>query len=474
MISTDLDFRIDWKPGLITTGGLSVWIEGHAVWPVGGDDEAELEVQTDDLLSHLVDFWNALMLRQTYPTEIMPLKPTYLRGDVERTWDEVPGEIAEEQDALLSAFEEAHDVSRCFAGMFGLPPLWLLRSGDRMLVDTRERLYEVPFASAERALVRVGDEIAERLVRSSPEKWSDLVEAWRSRDSADPVSLVAWSTGIKPVVARRLVDAKLIDAPANVSVAANDNDEVRIAARMAGALPTEEIEAILRLIRSFERRDAQELDRLSGEVTAYVTERFDARPAFDQGEAAARRLRELLGIDLREPVDVLAILKRLGVSVRSERTPSDTLKALAIWGSKHGPTILLNDAAIRDVRDRRMSTRAGQDRRFQNVTLAHELGHFVLDRGHAVGAVDVLVNRMPRQVESRAASFAGEFLLPATAAAEGWSEAHRPKKGLSDYLLNLESTYAVTRSVAAWKLEHGLKRRGIDVPVMLGQLAPRR
>ncbi|MEN3165654.1 hypothetical protein WI697_26700 [Tistrella mobilis] len=59
------DLRGHTARGCQTTRRLVILIDGVAVWPVPGDETARLDIQIDDLLAHLTDHWQTLMLRQT-------------------------------------------------------------------------------------------------------------------------------------------------------------------------------------------------------------------------------------------------------------------------------------------------------------------------------------------------------------------------------------------------------------------------
>jgi Zn-dependent peptidase ImmA (M78 family) len=110
------------------------------------------------------------------------------------------------------------------------------------------------------------------------------------------------------------------------------------------------------------------------------------------------------------------------------------------------------------------------------VTLAHELCHLLLDQEHTLTAVEVLHSRMPLNIERRAKAFAGEFLLPGTVAAEQWKKEKSPRSltELDEFLSNLSRDFGVTRSVAAWKLEHGLHKEDVDLRILLDAVAPNR
>ena len=148
------------------------------------------------------------------------------------------------------------------------------------------------------------------------------------------------------------------------------------------------------------------------------------------------------------------------------------MDGLAIWGSRHGPGVFLNESSPRILREGEIISASLGAR----VTLAHELCHLLLDGHHALSAVEVLKARMPVGVEQRAKSFAGEFLLPSRTAAEYWLAHGRPRHrlGLDDLVRDLIRTFGVTRSVAAWKLEHGTRDHDTDLGTILDSIAPRR
>ena len=471
MSSEALDFSLSaLDDGKLTTMWLTVTVGDEAIWPVEGARQIGLEVQIDDLLSHLTEFWKPLVLRQTYPVSFNPERPSMLRAEAERRWESQPGTVVEREDEQIVAFEEAHDLSRCFAGVFDLPPLWLLRAGDTLLIDTRAALRKVPFDQARSALAGVGDKIAKALA-STDDRWSELIAAWHARDRGDPSLLLAWSTGLDRDLARSLVDDGTLTAPPNVTEAANDNDELRLAARMASALPPEHIRQIIALVRKFPKYSAPKLDGLAVRVRTYLDDQFSDHRAYEQGEAAARFARELLDLPSVRFIDIFSLLESLGAGLHSQKVEPSTLDALAVWGAHHGPAVLLNSGSIRidgsaDIRRSRAS----------RVTLAHEFCHLLLDRGHALSAVDVLNSRMPLHVERRAKAFAGELLLPSSVAADAWFSEHSPRspEKLKALIETLCRRYGITKSVAAWKLEHGLHHRDIDLRIVLDAIVPQR
>jgi hypothetical protein len=256
----------------------------------------------------------------------------------------------------------------------------------------------------------------------------------------------------------------VLSAPKDVAEAANDNDELRIAARMASALPQEQIRQIITLVGSFEKRAAQPLDDLGAQVRATITKSFAARRPFEQAEAAANFVRSHLNLTTEDWIDVFDVVKTLGVSLHSQHVEPSTVFALAVWGPRHGPAVLLNELAMQHPPQIQL-----RENWVARVNLAHELCHLLLDHEHTLTAIEVLQSRMPLDIERRAKAFAGEFLLPASRAADLWEKAKSPRSliELDEFVGKLCRDYGVTKNVAAWKLEHGLHKKDVDLRVLL-------
>ena len=468
---TGLRFRLDFSEGRRTPNlaSLTVFVGVQAVWPVADAPDIFLEIPADDLLSHLVEFWAPLTLRQTYPVPVAATRPIELRAAAERRWDAEPAETAEREDAALCDFEEAHDISHAFSGYFDLSPLFLLRRGDKMIVDTRAGFRVVDYDDAVGEMTRIGDEIAQRL--SESDRWSELIGLWHQREAKDPIALLAWATGLTRRFVERLTHDGLLSKPASFTEIANDNDELRIAARMAGALPAEQIAEILSLVAQFPKLSAPELDALARAVSHFIAERYADRRAHEQGEIAARWVRERLGLGVYEACDIAVELERLGVRLDFRSVEPAALRALAIDGQRHGPVAFIN------MRGPLRSSSDGPRKNWSvRVDLAHELAHLLLDRGHALGAVEVLNSRMPAEIEQRAKSFAGELLAPIEGVAAVWREAGSPRTfaPLQSLTLDLRKTFGVTKAVATWKLQHATERVDVDISRLLDQIEPMR
>ena len=434
---------------------LSVTAGSDVIWPNAADPEQTIEIPIDDLFSFLVEFWKPLLLRQTYPFALTPERPSLLASDAAKGWANAPQEQIDEEASELDNFEEAHNLAFAFGGLFDLPPLWLVRQGDQMLCDTGRSLVRLPFDVVHAELTKVGETIAQHLMRIDHAKWERIVAGWENRDRASEIKLVSWAASLEDEVAAKLIDDGLIEPPKTFTEAANDNDELLIAARVAGSLPYDQIAQIIKVARSFNLHRAKALDTLSAEAVAFLVTLNGVEP-YAEGEALANFVREHLDIGSGERVDIFYWVKKLGIDVRVEAIGPETFDGLAIAGNRYGPGAFINrnGRRIRDKDGGDLSGDAGA-----RVNLTHEFCHLLVDRNHPLSAVEVLRSRMPSSIESRARAFAGEFLLPSNAAAKIWDEAGSPTgyDPLQAVLQTLADTFGVSFSIAAWKLEHGAR-----------------
>lgn len=467
-MTPELRFNLSASPDKTapTYAQFSVSLGDEPFWPVYSVD-VSVDVFIDDLLDHLIDFWAPLLLRQNYPLAFAetPDRPSALLTQAASRWLRLPQTQVEHEQSLVAAFEEAHNLASSFDGQFGLPPLWLLRDRGNFIVDNGERIARVPFGQVVEALTRLGDDIAQRL-RDANTKPA-LVEAWYARANASSTRMIELKAGLSKEKAVQLIEAGFLEAPKCLDEAANDNDEIVIAARMAGELPLEEIKRIIKLAKGFKAQPSKLLERLSINTRARISELPHAQP-FEQGEVAARLVRSSRGLDIDDLLDVRVLVSSLGIAIEEHRVSLTGLMGLAISGPRHGPGVLLNTRS-----HHLLHARAASREAMLRYTLAHELCHLLLDGEHSLAAVDVLSGRMDPAVESRAQSFAGELLMPTRLADAIWQRHGRPTTHAAlDVLINeAVARYAVTRSVAAWKLEHAAREADVDLHYTLNSLA---
>lgn len=467
-----LNFEPVDRDGHPLTFAFTISVNGKIRWPLANDDAPPIEIYLDDLFAYLVEFWRAILLRQTYPFGLTSIRPSLIsRAAIER-WENQPQELMDEEVEVLTAFEDAHDLSRTFGGTYDPPHFWMLREGDRMICDTGSESWRLPFRAAAAELAAAGDRIADYLMAVDPAKWDHVVQAWKCRAEVDGVDLVAWSAGIEPEVAEDLIVRGTIKAPATFSDATNDDDPLLIAARMAGELPIDQIVRVVETAKSVRGHDAPRLDEISAFCLDVLREQPPSMPSHGQGETVARRLRRYLKVAPSDPIDIFDFVTKIGIEVRWEAVEPPSFDGLAIVGGHYGPGAFLNTASQRLGRDPGSLPANGGAR----VTLAHELCHLLLDCEHSLSAVEVLRSRMPRAVEARARAFAGEFLLPTSAASSSWQVAGSPfdTAHLQTVLQGLVHNFGVTFSVAAWKVEHGAGQNRHRLRATLDVVAPYR
>lgn len=470
-MTTGLEFHLS-EPLSVdapTYARFSVRLNGEGLWPVAGDDCSSMDVFIDDILDYLADFWMPLLLRQTYPLAFPepPERPSSLAAAAGRRWLQMPESQVETEQSLVSAFEEAHNLALCFDGQFGLPSLWLLRNRDELIIDTEDRLCRVEFKQALGALVGLGDDIALRLEKADTQR-TTLIEAWRSRDESSGARMLEFSAGLSSDKAEALVRSNYLAEPASIIEAANDDDEILVAARMAGALPLEDIKRIIKLAKGFALHPSEPLAKLGHRTRQHLANKFAGAKPYELGEAAARFCREALRTDVDDVFDVRALATQLGIEVKELPLSMAAMVGLAISGRKHGPGVLLNSRSYH-LQNVRAWSREARTR----YTLAHEICHLLLDGDHSFTAVDVLSGRMHPALESRAQSFAGELLFPTKCAGALWKEHGSPitATALDLVIKDAVERYHVTRSVAAWKIEHAASEADVDLHRILNSLA---
>jgi Zn-dependent peptidase ImmA (M78 family) len=151
-----------------------------------------------------------------------------------------------------------------------------------------------------------------------------------------------------------------------------------------------------------------------------------------------------LGLDNRTAADPEAWLGEWGVAVREEALPAP-IDALAVWGERHGPAILLNTAE-----GGHPAQPAGR-----RITLAHEIAHLLIDRERALPAAELVKiggqDLAPAIPEVRARAFAAELLLPRETAAQYVQD---DRLSLDAAIDQLVSDFAVSQQVAGWQIRN--------------------
>lgn len=152
----------------------------------------------------------------------------------------------------------------------------------------------------------------------------------------------------------------------------------------------------------------------------------------------ARQLRRELELDEHDVVDPEQYLRHWGVVIDDFVLQACPVEAVTAWGERHGPVVLVN---------RSKDSRAGHEYG-RRVTLAHEIGHLLIDRKRALPVGEVLGGAAPEYPEKRARAFAAEFLLPREVAAS----AVRNHASLEEAASFLQGMYRVSKELLAWQI----------------------
>jgi Zn-dependent peptidase ImmA (M78 family) len=318
-------------------------------------------------------------------------------------------------------------------------PVYLTREGSSARISVRGSVVRVPFEDAERTLVELGDAIAERLARVEDERARTIAAAWSGREQSGTASAAATATGLSEAEVIQLFGKVAPElAKAELRSLRAPNEFLAVARMSAGAAPLEGIEAILQEIAKQPQVWTGPLDELARRFAEDLWRLRDTAP-WEQGYEVARLLRAQLNIGDEQRMDPEQVLAGWKITVKDIEVESRLIDALCVWGAKRGPAILVNRKGLHG----RMNGR--------RATLAHEIGHLLMDRNAGLPVGEVLGGRVPQEIEQRAKSFAAELLIPR-------AEAYRrviDAGSLVEELASLSEQYGVSLEVIAWQARNG-------------------
>lgn len=369
----------------------------------------------------------------------MTNNPLEFRASLERAWQETPEERVLKEDEQAFLFEERHDLSRGMLGIF-LPALYVMREGMQCWICSEESGAVLrPFVEVFATLSAVGDYIAEHVaphvqVGAAP-RAAEALANWESRRQRTEARKIELLSGMP------LKEVALLygDAPPAEFFECGPEDEdteLLAAARFsAGVVSVAVQRSFLELIRKLRKIDTPGLDALAEMALQEVS--LEGKP-HEQGYALANWLRQKLNIAPDAKDDPETLLQEWNVVIQEVDEPDAPLVALAVWGKRHGPAVLLNIGA---------GTVASHSHG-RRTTLAHEICHLLLDRRSTLPAAEVLGGRAPLQAEQRARAFAAEFLLPRETVYRGVD----PVYDLEQAIDALSSRFEVSRQLVVTQL----------------------
>lgn len=426
-------------PNELAWAELQVAVQGQSIWYQQDTDQDEPRPVTwtlVDLLHGLARIWPWLMVEESYPIPIEPEHPGRMMRAAENRWESEAQQTAELEEERLFDFRHRHDLSLLMRGIF-LPPLWFLREGNDCLIWSPELGAGIRQSMEEigQILTQLGDGISQQVATSQSSRAIQAVTRWHARHDVLSALYLQLATGLDEAELKELTDADEAAQQAEYFGLTGSlepiprGNELLLAARMtANYLPPSDQKALLARIKSIPPGVAPELDGLTAEVPRPSAQ----QEPHQQGYELARWLRDQLGMRADDRADPERLLQDWGVVVEGEKIDAG-LDAVAVWGTQHGPAVLLNT--------HERSRASSQNGR--RTTLAHEICHLLVDRSRALPAAEVLGGQAPRYAEKRANAFAAEWLLPR-------SEAERVCRAASDVIeaaKQLERDFTVSRRV---------------------------
>jgi Zn-dependent peptidase ImmA (M78 family) len=355
---------------------------------------------------------------------------------MQRTLAELPSASREK---LISDYEhllDGHELSRILS-IANVPPIAIVKEGKTGWVLTDDGCVSSDFASLLSPLEELGDLLAGALDSVDHRVDSDAVTAWRNRFKYSSREIIHLVTKLSSDELDLIEDSAGQDIwPSYLSDPSSN--EILAAARMSASLAPEEIARIISTVSAQPKRQTPRLDELSEGIQEHFST-SDYRYAWEHGLEVAQWVREQLNFPPNATIDPQQILTDLGVKV-GEAVLSDSIDALATWGPEHGPAVLINAS----LKKRKFSPR-------RRVTLAHELGHLLLDREGALPVVDVLSGESSGTVEPRARAFAVELLLPQRIAFDAIA---KDPESAREVVQRLMKRFGVGAEVAAWQVRN--------------------
>lgn len=430
-------------------GAGTLYLNGNPFWHSESPDAPGAVNWTwVDFLEHIAAVWDALMVEQSYPFEWLNKQATH-PGEIwekaELRWSFQGDAVADEEEPILYAFHNRHNLSAGWKGI-GLPALYWLRVGKSVWLSPEGgQAIRADFSECKHSLEAICNQLAVSFTGSDNPRVMAATAAWGARHKLLESSFFRLATGLGDIElatieqGRPQIEYWEISRFANLEEAVANDSELLAAARMTkGILSPTSISALIEIIRRIPKVKTEELDDLGVRASHFLAN-SDQLYAHESGYRLAQWLREQLGLEIPIQFDVETYLHSIGVSIASEKFGSDHIDALACWG-QHGPSIIIN-----------LERAYADDKNRLRMSLAHELCHFLVDRGTALPVAEVLGGSVDAYVERRAYAFAAELLLPRAAVQLAGEAGHTT---LPDQLRFLGNTFGVSKAVTCAQISN--------------------
>ena len=449
--SEPADCHAGWGQGILYLFGQPFWYAGSQQTP------QPIAWTWVDVLEYLAAHWGALLLEQSLPFGWLhaAADPASLWPVAERRWAGKDDATADQEEAVLLAFERRHNLAYACKGM-ALPALTILRNGQVCWLCAQDQTpVRVPLADIYTGLQEMGTALANAFAHSTHPRVQAALQAWQQRAQQASADFLRWTTGQEVSFLRKVQGGASSASFWNVP-AANDatlgmealfqEGPLLAAARMAREISDPENQVsitrqLLQAVRQVLNRPAsgsnqQALDRLMVQCARFLQQRAapQGQPefAFFTGYAVAEWVRNHWRLDRPVYLDIERLVqKTLGVSVLEQPLGTPLIDALAVWSGTPA-CIVLN------------SQREHPNTERTRMTLAHELAHLLLDRNSGLPFCEVLGGAVDGFTERRANAFAAELLLPRSVVAARYASF---RGSVREFVYALKQDFGVSKSV---------------------------
>jgi len=389
-------------PRSMIWGNLTLTLGCEPVWYTETEqgDEAPVTWAWIDFLEFLGNKWPWLILEERYPISINPLHPGTMRREAEKRWESMGEEQYLDEDETLFHFEARHDLSQGLKGIF-LPSLFVLRQGKKVWLYSQETHLLSSLDAIKDTLIQLGDYLSGYVSGVQDNRAERAVCRWEEREKR--VDELFWElrTGMHRELREKLENGM---PPAEFWELDHsrdcDDNELMAAARLSGGIVSlDDQKTIMTCIKQSPMRKTGVIDGISEKILSQLDE--DMR-AYEQGYRIAQVLRQELELKDESRAEPESILKQWDVDIIEQSIDGCPVDAVAVWGAKHGPLIILNTG---------VGSRAAHKHGLRS-TLAHEICHLLVDRHGMLPFSEVLGGYTPLYLEQRANACAAEFLMP--------------------------------------------------------------
>jgi hypothetical protein len=438
----DEESELGWGRGELFVGSEHVWFQQDAA-----DEPSPVYWTWVDLLYFLGKNWSFILYEETYPLGLSPIDPRSLRATAEQQWAHGldRGRVLEEDEAIFR-FERRHDLATGLKGI-SLPSVTIVREGLLTWVCTSEAAHRFSFDAVCSVLRDIGNVIAANIKNSPNPRAMQALHYWNSRETIAQEKLIRLRTGLQEAEIKVLTAGRASSDYWEISAANNDSELLAAARLSTGSVDLASQHIAVEKVRAQPSIHTPKLNQLTTECVNLL-DQISGQP-FEQGYAVAKWLRGKYPCTGK--FDPESLLKQLDVRIESITLSECPLEAIACWGPNHGPAVILNIAA-----DALASTPHGR-----RSTLAHELGHLLMDREGSLPLAEVLGGLTPEWVEKRARAFAAEVLLPRQLAEQQLDDTGLDKpESIDQSITALSQAFEVSKSLVTHVLwNSGIRHR---------------